>query len=58
MFTIFASEFGTVNMGGRMRACTDEFLATVAEGATHGLYKVLTRSSFGVTGQHKVSRGK
>ena len=31
-----------------MRACADEFLAMVTEGVIHGVYKVVTQSSFGV----------
>ena len=38
--------------------CADEFLAKVTEGVVHGLYKVVTRSSFGPIWQHKVSVGK
>ena len=37
-FKISASEFGTMCMCRRMRACTDEFLAAVTEGVVHGLY--------------------
>ena len=48
MFKISASEFGSLHMRRRMRACTDEFLATVNEGVVHGVYKVVTRSVFGV----------
>ena len=43
-------------------ACTDEFkhvemnfFVTVTEGVVHGVYKVVTQSSFGVTQQHKVT---
>ena len=36
----------------------DEFLATVYEAVVHGVYKVVTRSSFGVIRQHKASGGK
>ena len=32
----------------RMRACTDEFLATVIEGVVHGVYEVVSQLSFGV----------
>ena len=35
-----------------MRACAGEFLVTVGEGAVHGVYKVVTRSSIVVTGGH------
>ena len=31
-----------------MRACTEDFLAKVTEGVVHGVYKVMTRSSFSV----------
>ena len=37
--------------------CADEFLATVAEGVVHSVYKVVTRSSFSVIRQHKASGG-
>ena len=47
-FKISTSEFGTVGMGRRIRACTNEFLATITEGVVHGVYKVVTRSSFTV----------
>ena len=43
------SEFDTVSMRRQMRTCTDEFLALVTEGVVHGVYKFVTRSSFGVT---------
>ena len=49
MFNTSASEFGTVSMYRQIRACTDEFLATVTEGVVHGVYKVMTQSSFGLT---------
>ena len=32
-----------------MQECTEEFVATVTEGVAHGVYKVVTRSSFGTT---------
>ena len=54
MFKISASVFGTVGSLRRMRACTDEFLATVTE----GVYKVVAQTSFGVTQQHKASGDK
>ena len=54
---ISASEFGTVSMCRQMRGCTDEFLATVSERVVHGVYQVVTRSSFSVTQQQKVSGG-
>ena len=41
-----------------MRICADEFLATVSEGVDYGVHKVVTRSTFGVTRQHKGSGGK
>ena len=37
-----------------MRACKDEFLATVTRGVAHSVYMVVTQFSFGVTWQHKV----
>ena len=37
MFKISASEFGTVSMRSRIRACVDDFLATVTEGVVHGV---------------------
>ena len=58
MLKISASEFSTVVVCRQMRVCTDEFLATVTEGVLHGICKVVTRSSFGVIWQHKVSVGK
>ena len=36
-FKISASDFGTVDMHRRKRACTDEFLATVTEGVVQGV---------------------
>ena len=42
MFKISASEFCTMGMPKRKRACADEFLATVTEGVVHGVYKVVT----------------
>ena len=36
-------------MRRQWRACRDEFLATVSEGVVHGVYKVMTRSSFRVS---------
>ena len=48
MFQISASELGTLGMHRRMRACADEFLATVTEGVVHNVYKVVIRSSFAV----------
>ena len=41
-----------------MQECADEFLATVTEGVAHDVYKVVTRSSLGVTQRHKASGGK
>ena len=38
-----------------MCACGDECLATVTEGVVHGVYKVVTQSSFGVTRRRKES---
>ena len=34
---------------GRMQACIDEFPAMVTEGVVHGVYKVVSPSSFHVT---------
>ena len=42
------AEFGSVNMRRQMQACVDEFLAMVTEGVVHGVYKVVTRLSFGL----------
>ena len=53
-----ASEFGTLQMHRRMQLCTNEFLAEVTEGVVHGVHKVVTQSSFGVTQRHKASGGK
>ena len=36
-------------------ACADKYLATVTEGVAHGVYKVVTRSSFRVP--HKAGGG-
>ena len=47
-FKISAFDFETVSMHRRKRACTDKFLATVFEEVVHGVYKVVTQSSFGV----------
>ena len=58
MYEMSASEFGTVGMRRRMRACADEFLATVTEGVVHNVYKAVTRSCFGVTRQNRASVGK
>ena len=58
MFKISASEFCTMNIRRHMQACVDEFLAMVTEGVVHAVYKVVTRSSFGVTGRHKASGDK
>ena len=55
MFTISASDFGTVAMHRRMRACADEFLATVTAGVVHSVYIFVSRSSVDVTRQHKAS---
>ena len=57
MFKIFASEFHTMGMRRQMQACIDEFLDMVTEGAVHGVYKVVTRVSFGVTWRHKARGG-
>ena len=54
-FKISASEFSTVSMHRRFGTCTYEFLTTVTEGVGHGVYKVVSRSSFGVIQQCKVS---
>ena len=48
MFKISASEFGT-NIRRQMQACADELLVLVFEGVVHGVYKIVTRSSFSVT---------
>ena len=39
-----------------MQACVIELVATVSDGAAHGVYKVVNRASFSVT-QYKVSGG-
>ena len=44
--------YGNLGMHRRMPACTDEFLATATEGVVHGVYKVVTQSSVGVTERH------
>ena len=58
IFKISSSEFDTLRMHRGMRACTDEFLATVTEGLVDSVYKVVTWSSFGVMECHKASGGK
>ena len=51
-----ASEFGTMSMHRRFRACADEILDTVT--VVHGVYKIVTRTQFfGVIRQHEVSGG-
>ena len=50
MFKISASDFRTVGMHRRKQACTDKFLATLTEHLVHGIYKVVTQSSFSVIG--------
>ena len=57
-FKISASEFGTIGMRRRKQACTDQFLATVTEGVVHGVYKLVTKSSFSLIWRHKVSQSK
>ena len=47
MFKISASEIGTVSMRRRIPTCPDEFVAIVTEGLVRGVYKVVTRLSFG-----------
>ena len=49
MFKIFTSEFGVMSM--HMLAVLD----MVTEGVVHGVYKVVTHSSFGVTQRHEAS---
>ena len=44
MFKISTSEFGTMGVRRRIRACIDEFLATVTEGVVHSVYKVVSQS--------------
>ena len=36
----------------------DEFLATITEGVVHGVYKIVTGSSFVLTQLHKASECK
>ena len=55
MFKISVSEFCTVSMHRRIRACADGFLAMVTKCL---VYKVVNWSSFGVTRRHKASGGK
>ena len=54
-FKISTSDFGTMSMCRRFRACTYELLTVVTEGVVHGVHKVVIQSSFGVTRRHKVS---
>ena len=49
MFKISTSEFVPGTCTDKCGACADEFLVTVTEGVVHGVYKVVTRLSFGVT---------
>ena len=56
IFEVSASDFGTMSMRRRFRACTYEFLSTVAEGMVNGVYKVVIRLSFSVIQRHKVSQ--
>ena len=58
MFKISTSEVCTLGMRKQIRAWIDEFLAMVTEGVAHGVYKVVTWSSFSVARQHKVSGSK
>ena len=58
MFKISASDFETVGMCRRKRACSHNFLTTVTEGVVHGVSKVVARSSFSVIRRHKASGGK
>ena len=53
---ISASEFGT--MRRQVQAWADELLDTVTEDVVHGVYKVVTQSSFSVTWQHNSSGGE
>ena len=57
LFTISASDFGTVSMRRRFCACMYKFLTTVTEGVVHGVYKVVIQLSFGAIRQHKVRLG-
>ena len=47
--TTLFNEFGIMSMRRRIRACVDEVRALVTEGAVHGVYKIVTWPSFGVT---------
>ena len=58
MFKISASEFNTMGMNRWKLVCVDEFLTMVTEGVVHGVYKVMTLSSFGVTWLYKSSVGR
>ena len=51
MIKISTTQFGTITMRRRMRACTYQFLATVTEGIVHDVFQ-------GVTWQHKANGGK
>ena len=55
LFKISASDFDTVSLCRRFRACAYEFLTTVTEGVVYGVHKVVIRSSFVVIRRHKVS---
>ena len=55
MLKISVSEFGTVGMHRRMRACADEFLPTVTVDGVHVVIKVVPQSSCSVKLQDKVN---
>ena len=41
IFEVSVSDFGTVSMRRRFRACTYEFLSMITEGVVHGVHKVV-----------------
>ena len=55
MFKITASEFSTVGMRRRFRACAYEFLTMFPEDVVQGVHKVVIWSSFGVIWRHIIA---
>ena len=57
IFEVSASDFDTVSMCRRFRACMYEFLTIVTESVVHDVHKVVIWLSFGIIWQHKLSLG-
>ena len=55
IFEVSDSEFGTMSMCRRFRACVYKFVSIVTKDVVHGVHKVVIQSSFSVIRQHKVS---